>query len=159
MRATVGALAILVALSEMPAQADEAHDLAADIAARTNSNETFEKTFSLMRGAIVSDMARSSHKPTAELGRLYDEIVLPTVLEALPRIRTACATIYLETYDLADLRGLDAFYRSRVGEHLISHAPQVVEQVASAVGSLVRTQVEQAVRAHAAELRQRGVSL
>ena len=159
MRAAIPALALLVAAAPVAARADEAHDLAGDIASLTGADAAFEMMMRVMRDQVVVVMGAKSHKSTAELDQIFDELVLPSVPKCLPRMRAAFAEIYVENFDVADLRGIDGFYRSPVGRHMLARQSQIAAQVIQATIPIISDEMQQAIRAHADQLRQRGVSL
>ena len=79
----MAALALLVGSAPPRACADEAYDLAGDIASLTGADAVFEQMMPVMRNQAIILMGTKSHKSTAELGPIFDELVLPSLLKSL----------------------------------------------------------------------------
>ncbi len=158
-RAVLLAAVLSSGLLPEAAKADEAHDLAARLVATTGATRDFEETFTLVRGALIRQVAGSSAKSEAEVARIIDDLIMPSLRGAIPAMQRLAVDVYARNYSVADLRGLQAFYATPLGRELVAKGPLVAAEIATAVPTIIRNQLASTIRAHADELRKRGVSL
>ena len=155
----VAGLLVGLWLCASPAHADEAHDLAVDIVNKTDATHTLDQVLILLRASLVRSIAQKSGKSEQQAASIVDQILLPGVHAAIPRIKAIIVSIYVKNYDLADLRGLDAFYATTLGQHLVAKSPQIAAEMTPAIIGAVRNAIMQAIQDRAQDLRQRGVTL
>ena len=160
--ATAFAAILLVACGASAARAQsggEAYGLAADIVTRTRATGEIDQLLDKLRIRMIAMVVSKSGKTESEAAGIVDTIVFPSVRDAMPTVRSAIVATRVQNDDLDDLRGLDHFDRSTLGQHLISQQPQITAAIMPAVSAIVATRVRQALHDHAAELRQKGVTL
>ncbi len=154
-------LATLLVLAAVaaPARADEAHDLAADIVARTGSGANVGKMIDILRGQVVALMVQKSGKTPDEAASIYEEVFRPAIAEVVPRMQATLADVYARDYDIADLRALDGFYRSAAGARILAHAPEVAADTLRASLVFMQEALRRIEQQNADQLHKKGVYL
>ena len=150
---------LLLAVAAAPARADEAHDLAADIVARTGSGANVGKMIDLLRTEVINLMVGKSGKSQAEAASIYDQVFRPAIAEIVPQMQATLADVYVRDYDLADLEALDGFYRSPAGQHVLARAPQVAADTLRASLAFMQDALRRIEQNNTDQLRQKGVYL
>jgi hypothetical protein len=141
------------------AHADEGRFLAADIVTKTGSSDSVDKVLGLMRTNLIQMVETRCGKGEQDAASIIDQIVMPSVRRSVPMIEAATIEIYVRTYSLEDLRGLDAFYGTTVGQHVLAKQPQIAAAMVPAMMTIVQAQLAQVLQLKAQELQQRGVKL
>ena len=154
------AIVMLAVLSAAPiARADEAHDLAIDIMRKTKADTLFSTMSVLIRDSVIRTVMNRNGKTHDEAAAIVDDIVMPSVRDLLPGLKTAVADLYVTDFSIQDLRGLDAFYDTALGQHMVAKMPLILAQTQPVVRTFVQNMMREILQKRAAQLRQKGVSL
>ena len=152
-------LAVLVLAAPVAAAADEAHDLAVDIMRKTKADTLMSTMTVLIRSSVVQTVMTKSGKTREEAEQIVDEIVMPSVRAAIPGLEASMADLYVQDFSVEDLRGLDKFYDTTLGRHLVDKMPLVLAQTQPIVRSFAQQLMSDILRKQSDRLRQKGVSL
>ena len=165
MRASAASLLVTVSAAQIahaqpaPATPDPATLAAAQQLIRdTGGNARMNKVLDMMRTAVVPLLQRRSQQPD-QVGRIYDEILLPAMRAHLPELERQIATLYAADASLADLQALDAFYRSPLGRKALALQDKATPQMMALGAEWGRQMIPDVLKANADALRQQGIKL
>ena len=141
------------------AVSEEARAAAADLMEASGGATMGTTMLGLMRNQMVTSIQRATSKPAAEVARIVDEVLLPSMTARIGELTGVVADINAAHYTVAEMRELAAFYRSPLGRRVVAETPQI-GAAAFAAGQAWGSRVAQeALMKNADELRRRGVQL
>ena len=162
--ATFVPLAFVIALPVARAQPAPPHPDPATLAAAEQllrddgEGMRTEQALGTMRTAFVSILKTKTQQPD-QVARIVDEVLMPSVRQRIPELEAQVAALYAANASLADLKSLDAFYRSPLGRRAVGLAGAVQAQSLPLAVAFMRRIIPDVLKAEADVLRQRGVSL
>ncbi len=166
--ATLVPLALVIALPVAKAQPavqsaaqhpDPASLAAAEQLLRDNGEGArTEQAMRTMRTAFVSILKSKTQQPD-QVARIVDQVLMPSVRQRIPELEAQIAALYASNASLADLKSLDAFYRSPLGQRAVVIAGAIQAQSLPIAIAFMRRIIPDVLKAEADVLRQKGVSL
>ena len=147
------------AQAQPPAATAESRREAAALITQINLVEQQREMIGALRGQFVRLLSQSSGKTEAEVMAVVDEVLLPDLRARMPELTNAITEVYANLFSAEDLRGLQAFYGSPIGQTLLRHQAQL-GRLTFELGSLWGQKVSrEAIARHGEALRKRGFKL
>ena len=110
-----------------------------------------------MRSQLVQATIQASGKSVEDAAKVVDEIMMPDFTAATPELTEAMLQPWANNFSAADLKGLQEFYSTPLGQKLLKTVPLVSQQVGQVVQGWSQRVFRTAVQKHQQELRERGL--
>ncbi len=110
-----------------PVSAD-AHKEAAALTAMIGVNQTSQQLIGIMRAQMIQLVMRSGNKPQDEAMKIVDEVLMPDFLAQQGDLTNEIIDVWARNFTIDDLKGLEAFYQTPLGQKLIKTLPAVTQQ-------------------------------
>jgi hypothetical protein len=111
-----------------------------------------------VRNQIAVAFARGNQKPLEDMVKVVDEVIMPDLNGQSLEISNAIVDAWANTFSLEELKQLRAFYASPVGDKLIRSQAVLNQEVTGFAQPWAQRMFQQAMEAHAEELKARGVT-
>jgi len=111
-----------------------------------------------VRNQIAVAFARGNQKPLEEMIKVVDEVIMPDLNGQSLEITNAIVDAWATTYTVEELKQLRAFYSSPIGDKLIRSQAVLNQEVTAFAQPWAQKIFQQALEAHADELKARGVN-
>jgi hypothetical protein len=141
----------------LPPVSPEAHAEAAKLTAMIGVNRQSEQLVGIMRGQMIQLVMRSANKPPAEATKIVDEVLMPDFLAQESQLTNEIIDVWARNFTLDDLKGLEAFYQTPLGQKLIHTLPAVTQEGMQAGQSWGQRVYQAAITKHKDELILRGL--
>lgn len=120
-----GALATVPVL---PPVSPEAHAEAAKLTEMIGVNRQSQQLVGIMRGQMIQLVMHSANKPPAEATKIVDEVLMPDFLAQQGQLTNDIVDVWARNFTLEDIKGLEAFYQTPLGQKLIHTLPAVTQE-------------------------------
>lgn len=152
-------LAAAPALAQTQSATPESRKEAAALVVQLNLLEQQRDMLTALRGQFVRLLAQGSGKSETVTAATVDEVLLPDLRARMPELTGAITEVYATLFSAEDLRGLQAFYASPLGQTLLrqqANLGRYTFEIGAAWGQRVSNE---ALAKHAETLRRRGFKL
>ena len=143
----------------LPGVSDEARAAAREMIEASGAAKVATNVLGLMRNQVVVNLQRSTSKPSEEVARIVDEVLLPEMKHHVGELVDVIVEINAANYTVDEMRQLTAFYRSPLGQRVVEVSPKVGTQSFMAGQAWGARVAQDAFKKNAEELRRRGITL
>lgn len=109
------------------------------------------------RAQMIASTQQSSGKSAADSAVIVDEVLMPDFNAAQPELINILVEIWAANFTADELKTLHRFYETPVGTKLLKTQPIISQQSITQSQLWGRREFQSAVKAHAEELRARGL--
>jgi hypothetical protein len=148
-----GAAAAPSVSPEVAASLKQAHAMAEML----NVPQQIKGLMQAMRNQMVQATIQASGKSVEEAAKIVDEVLMPDFNASVPDLTEAMLQPWANNFTAADLKGLQEFYSTPLGQKLLKTVPLVGQQVAQATQIWGQRTFHEAVQKHTQELHDRGL--
>jgi hypothetical protein len=110
-----------------------------------------------MRNQLVQATVQASGKSIDDAIKIVDEVLMPDFNTALPELSDIMLQPWANNFSAAELKQLQDFYNTPLGQHVLKVVPTVGQQVAQGSQAWGQRIFQQAIKTHADELHARGL--
>ncbi len=147
------------ARAQPPAATPDSRREAAALVTQINLVEQQREMLGALRGQFIRLLAQGSGKTEAQAAEAVDDVLLPDFRARMPELTNAITEVYATLFSAEDLRGLQAFYASPIGQTLLRQQAQL-GRLTFELGALWGQRVSnEAMAKHGETLRRRGFKL
>jgi len=110
-----------------------------------------------MRSQLVQATIQASGKSVEDAAKIVDDVLMPDFNAAAPELTEAMLQPWANNFSVTELKGLQEFYSTPLGQKLLKTVPVVSQQVTQVVQGWSQRVFRAAVQKHQSELRDRGL--
>jgi uncharacterized protein len=110
-----------------------------------------------LRSQLVQATIQASGKSVEDAAKIVDEVLMPDFNAAAPELTDAMLQPWAANFSAADLKGLQEFYATPLGQKVLKTAPVVAVQIQQVVQAWSQRVFIAARTKHAQELHDRGL--
>jgi uncharacterized protein len=112
----------------LPPVSDEAHKQAAALTEMIGVSRQSTQLIGIMRGQMIQLVMRSGNKTQDDATKIVDEVLMPDFLAQQNELTNQIVDVWARDFTIDDLKGLQAFYQTPLGQKLIQTLPEVTQQ-------------------------------
>ncbi len=110
-----------------------------------------------MRNQMIQAVIQASGKSVDDAIKIVDEVLMPDLNAAVPDLTEAMLQPWANNFTAEDLKGLQEFYATPLGQRLLKTVPVVSQQIAQASQAWGQRVFRESVQKHNQELHDRGL--
>jgi hypothetical protein len=116
------------AMPQLPSVDPERLALAQKILAETHTLDNMSAMIDTLLPTIIAGFRRQSPNLPDDTYKMVGQMLAEEMRKELPSFVQANAQIYANHFTLDDLKGLDTFYQSPVGQKFVSETPKIFQE-------------------------------
>jgi uncharacterized protein len=140
-----------------PPVSPEAHQEAAALTDLIGVSKQSQQLIDLMRGQIIQLVMRAGNKSQDEATKIVDELLMPDFIAHQSELTNDIIDVWARAFTIDDLKALEVFYKTPLGQKLIQTLPAVTQQGVQAGQSWGQRVYQEAITKHKDELILRGL--
>jgi uncharacterized protein len=166
MRKLAAAIALVLPLLTQPAAAQtaavdaETAGAVRDLLAKTGAVERYNQVIELVFNQMIQTAQHANPDRTMqEVGAVLRDVLLPEFKAIGPAMVELGVATWAKRFSLAEIRELNAFYDTPVGQKILREQAAMTSEMAQAAGPIAQEISRRAINKHRETLRQRGVNI
>jgi len=157
-------VACMIALAAPALAQDAAPDdakiaLATQILAESHAQDTMTRMLDLLVPTMVTRMKQRAPNLTDDQVKIISDSLIEEMKASMPKMLTIQARVYAEHYTLDELKQLEAFYQTPLGQKVIAETPKIATEVLPLGMAWGREAGQQAMENVIAKLRTQGMKI
>jgi uncharacterized protein len=112
----------------LPPVSEEAHKQAAALTEMIGVNRQSTQLIGIMRGQMIQLVVRAGNKTPDDATKIVDEVLMPDFVAQQTELTNEIVDVWARDFTIDDLKGLQAFYQTPLGQKLIQTLPEVTQQ-------------------------------
>ena len=137
----------------------EAHKAAAELSAAKGDAAMAATLIATMRNQIIKVIADKGHVATDRATTVFDDVLMPELKAHVNELAAALVDIYAQNFSIDELHQLTAFFRTPLGVKYLAKTPLLFQEGREAGREWGQRVAENAIKKHAQELRDKGITL
>jgi hypothetical protein len=141
----------------LPPVSPEAHQEAAALTDLIGVSRQSQQLIDLMRSQMIQLVIRAGNKTQDEATKIVDEVLMPDFVARQSELTNNLIDVWARAFSVDDLKALEVFYKTPLGQKLIQTLPAVTQQGMQAGQAWGQSVYQEAITKHKDELILRGL--